>query len=551
MPIQSGSKFGAEFKNIFTGTIYSDKKYNLTYFLILNDGKNYNAYLMMIMADPAYVNDDFTKLAHNTYRKHDADFSGLVLYFTPKGRYIGGYKYVNGQLLTSSTSQSSGSKQVQDVKTDKVAVQTNCYDYYLTTFYDDGTTSTQYLGTLCDGPCNQSIQANGCPTGGSTPGGGSGNPPPPPPTCGGGTINQSIGGTTVDTINVADGGMPQPNDACAPDNSSKGIFGLKNANAVIPLENFEDFKTFWKNNDPPYNFPLQTQGYLIVNGVSYSGMWQQMLDAAGNVVTQFFTPDTSSPLFQTGFQYCIADNGNANTPPENMVTPSDYPNLGPPIYVSNSQIIYNANAPTNYNEIDIESDPNITDDTDAGLWDDDSDSYATQTLPSWANMNANYPKNSSGGDLPGPDVYSLVGGQVLAMYTSNPSKFQNACALRVSRALNYSGVSIPAVSGKTFKGADNKNYFLISANLYSFMKQTFGAGSIVLTQEDGGVNGNLFQEKLAGHTHRGIYIMQALYPGKFGALGHATLFDGADAIGGHGYYHATGGVEKITLWILR
>jgi hypothetical protein len=106
-----------------------------------------------------------------------------------------------------------------------------------------------------------------------------------------------------------------------------------------------------------------------------------------------------------------------------------------------------------------------------------------------------------------------------------------------------------SLGSKTMKGADNnKNYFVSSAKLFNFMKKTFGNGNIVLYQSDGGANGTLFQSKLAGH--KGIYIMQANYPNQFRALGHRTLFDGVDCIGGHNYFNATGGVAQITLWIL-
>jgi hypothetical protein len=42
---------------------------------------------MTILADPAYMKNDTTKLALNTYRKRDANFTGMVLYFTPKGQF--------------------------------------------------------------------------------------------------------------------------------------------------------------------------------------------------------------------------------------------------------------------------------------------------------------------------------------------------------------------------------------------------------------------------------------------------------------------------------
>jgi hypothetical protein len=47
--------------------------------------------------------------------------------------------------------------------------------------------------------------------------------------------------------------------------------------------------------------------------------------------------------------------------------------------------------------------------------------------------------------------------------------------------------------------------------------------------------------------------MQASYPGKFGALGHATLYNGSSCVGGieHCYLNAEGGVNKINIWKLK
>lgn len=45
--------------------------------------------------------------------------------------------------------------------------------------------------------------------------------------------------------------------------------------------------------------------------------------------------------------------------------------------------------------------------------------------------------------------------------------------------------------------------------------------------------------------------MQPNYPSKFGAMGHATLWTGSMAIGGHDYFNGLGGVAKVTVWELR
>lgn len=70
-----------------------------------------------------------------------------------------------------------------------------------------------------------------------------------------------------------------------------------------------------------------------------------------------------------------------------------------------------------------------------------------------------------------------------------------------------------------------------------------------LKEIDGGPQGKLFREKLK--SIKGIYIMQPNYPSKFGAMGHATLWTGSMAIGGHDYFSAIGGVARVVVWQLR
>jgi len=276
----------------------------------------------------------------------------------------------------------------------------------------------------------------------------------------------------------------------------------------------------------------------------FEGKVTEIYDSNGKVVVAYFRPNEGSSTFPAGFNYAI---GNGNNDASSPDSESYYPQLGYPVVDPFSSY---TNGHGSIINVAFESDPNLTDgDPDIYWWNDNTTSFPTQNLPTWANMNSNYPKDASGGDLPGPQVYSLVGGAVLNLYNSNPSKFQNGCALRVSRALNYSGVTIPAISGQTWKGSDNKNYFLSSAHLYNFMKKTFGSGNIILNQSDGGTLGQSFQDKLSGN--KGIYIMEASYPARFGALGHATLFNGSIGVGGHTYFNAPGGVNKITLWKLQ
>lgn len=199
-------------------------------------------------------------------------------------------------------------------------------------------------------------------------------------------------------------------------------------------------------------------------------------------------------------------------------------------------------------------------DYDAAYWDDPNLTFPAQSLPTLQNFKNAYPKNSSGTfEMNFADVYNLVGGTPKALRDgvlndnnpNNDRRYDNACALRTSRALNYSGVIIPYIPGKTFKGADGKYYFLGARNLYEWMKKTFPptpSNSIVLSGAQGGVNGQNFPHLLQGH--QGIYILLPVDGSDscFGATGHAGIYTSPDLT--HYYFNATCGVGSITLWIL-
>lgn len=152
---------------------------------------------------------------------------------------------------------------------------------------------------------------------------------------------------------------------------------------------------------------------------------------------------------------------------------------------------------------------------DTDYWENPNLTFPPQTLPRWSAFNAAFP-TTNGGYMSSSEVYQLVGGQLYNLHLSNPIAYGNACAIRVSRALNYSGVTIPEIIGQTEKGADNKNYFLSAKNLDAWMQRTFGTptGSNHLTGVQGGANGQNFPSLLSGK--KGIYIMIANYPGYLG-----------------------------------
>jgi hypothetical protein len=132
----------------------------------------------------------------------------------------------------------------------------------------------------------------------------------------------------------------------------------------------------------------------------------------------------------------------------------------------------------------------------------------------------------------GEYVYSDIGGEPLAIMNSSGNT--NACALRISYALNKSGIKIPNRNG-TFKGADGKYYFLSAEKLLNWMTVRFGKPDLTLKANN---LGPLLGEK-------GIYIMQATSPYIFRAWGHADLWYYNNCVG-HCYFGSD--VNKVMLW---
>lgn len=136
------------------------------------------------------------------------------------------------------------------------------------------------------------------------------------------------------------------------------------------------------------------------------------------------------------------------------------------------------------------------------------------------------------------------------VYKLDPEKYNNACAIRVSRALNYSGIDVPYISSQTIKGGDGKNYFLGAANLNAWMLKTFENAPTHLTGTQGGKYGQNFPYLLSNK--KGIYIMIPNYPGKnyFNASGHADLLTNGSCLGDC-YFNPKGAVAYINLWELQ
>lgn len=186
IPLDPSAKFNAVLKNTDYNKELNKPGQSRSSFLMLKNNGKYEAYIMTIIGDADYLKGDVSKLALNTYNKRDTNFSGLVFYFTPKGRYLSGYRYKNGRRVKPQQAQSP---QVQNVKLrTNNNLHVDCYDV-INTITTNGVITAQYVAfSFCT--VFYSDEAPPPTSGGDSLGGGGSTPVPP--QCPPGTVVNSI-----------------------------------------------------------------------------------------------------------------------------------------------------------------------------------------------------------------------------------------------------------------------------------------------------------------------------------------------------------------------
>jgi hypothetical protein len=226
LPLDPSVKFSSALKNMTEGKLVSNRDYSRSWYIMLNDGTTYTAYVMTIIADSSYVNNNPDKLSRNTYNQRDADFSGQVLYFTPQGRYVSGWQYKNGRIITpqakqqETVAQNTGSKKTASYNGENEY----CTDWYWVTYLNGEAIDYEYLYTSCSSGGYGGGGGPQCPTSPNTNSGGRqavNNMPPPPPPDDGGGFPPPTGGSgctvttppIVDTAKFCDGVSPEQQQA--------------------------------------------------------------------------------------------------------------------------------------------------------------------------------------------------------------------------------------------------------------------------------------------------------------------------------------------------
>jgi hypothetical protein len=140
------------------------------------------------------------------------------------------------------------------------------------------------------------------------------------------------------------------------------------------------------------------------------------------------------------------------------------------------------------------------------------------------------------------DVGNIIGGKV--QVNTESGTFKNACPIRMSYVLNYSGFPVPAhqkyavVSGK-----DGRQYMYHVNDMMDYLSSTFGAPDITVKSPH--------LSNFSGK--KGILLIQG--HGWRDAKGHVTLWNGATC---SDTCHLTGDPEngnfipdRASLWILK
>ncbi|AXB55313.1 T6SS effector amidase Tae4 family protein [Flavobacterium fluviale] len=152
------------------------------------------------------------------------------------------------------------------------------------------------------------------------------------------------------------------------------------------------------------------------------------------------------------------------------------------------------------------------------------------------------------------EVYKLVGGSLYNSSTNEQTKnqYSNACAIRGSRALLYSGISIPVLKygtpplQATQKGGDNLNYILSANSFNKIMIDKFGDTTDKLEGDDANDAAKI-ADILRGKS--GIYVIINKNPGISGAgySGHVDAIVNGICIS-NAYTQPKGGISSIRIW---
>ncbi len=176
-----------------------------------------------------------------------------------------------------------------------------------------------------------------------------------------------------------------------------------------------------------------------------------------------------------------------------------------------------------------------------------------QALPTFTTFLTNFQKRGTSGNyspMSTTDAYTLAGGSLLNSHINQNPQYNNACAIRASRGLLYSGIQIPVLKynglQRTQKGADGKNYILDAVSFNTYMVAKFGETSAKLEGTD--ANDPVKVAALLNGKN-GIYVIVNSNTITAGYSGHCDVIINGKCISA-AYTNPSGGVKSIRIWEL-
>lgn len=157
----------------------------------------------------------------------------------------------------------------------------------------------------------------------------------------------------------------------------------------------------------------------------------------------------------------------------------------------------------------------------------------TVNRPKWSDMIKNYPDmkfNTS-------TLYKEISDSLFKIYSSNTKDWENSCAIRMSKALNYSGVKLPSTdigyrednsSNGTLKGKDGYYYWFRVKSLGNYLKKKLGKPDLDIHLKTAKLGEK--KEKMSTENWKKVQAMKGIVmfevSGWGNASGHFTLWDG-------------------------
>ena len=121
-------------------------------------------------------------------------------------------------------------------------------------------------------------------------------------------------------------------------------------------------------------------------------------------------------------------------------------------------------------------------------------------------------------DLSPKEFYQSLGGEI-AQKAKN-GNWENACAARLSYAMNKSGLKIPCIKGITLKDKFGKNYFTLASDMIKYFNKIWGNGIVCNNKNirlNNGITGQTGFTNASGH-------VDVVYNGKAAGGEHGAVY---------------------------